>query len=167
VQAAVLPEDFALKVTPPRIKILRGDVALYAVTLTPLNGFNGVVNFTCSVGGAPQTTCGFSPAALNTSGLTTLSVITGAAHPTIARNHASQTTLVMASLFCCLLLRRRKWQSTAFLLIALFAGIGGLSGCGSNGNLGTTAGTYTITVTGTSNTGTTITHTATAQLKVI
>ncbi|HWZ11849.1 MAG TPA: Ig-like domain repeat protein, partial [Acidobacteriaceae bacterium] len=166
VQAAVIPPDFALTVTPPRIKILRGEVALYAVTLTPLNSFNGVVNFTCSVGGAPQTTCGFSPAALNTSGLTTLSVITGAAHPTIARDRASRTTLVMASLFCCLLLRRRKWQSTAFLLIALFAGIGGLSGCGSNGNLGTTAGTYTITVTGTSNTGTTITHTATAQLKV-
>jgi hypothetical protein len=167
VQAVVLPQDFALKVTPPRVTILRGEVALYTVTLTPLNSFNGVVNFTCSVGGAPQTTCGFSPAALNTSGLTTLSVITGAAHPTIAGNRTSRTTLVMASLFCCLLLRRRKWQSTAFLLMALFAGIGGLSGCGSNGNLGTKAGTYTITVTGTSNSGgTPITHTATAQLKV-
>jgi predicted small lipoprotein YifL len=66
-----------------------------------------------------------------------------------------------------LLLRRKKWQSTAFLVMALFAGISGLSGCGSNGSLGTPPGNYKVTVIGTSiSGGTTISHAITAQLKV-
>jgi hypothetical protein len=167
VQAVVLPGDFALQIAPPTITVLRGELASYTVTLVPENGFNGTVNFTCNVGGAPGATCNFDPAAVTGSGITTLFVPTAAAHPNSALSRSSRSTLVMASLICCLLLRRKKWQSTAFLLVALFAGMSGLSGCGSNGSLGTPPGNYTVTVIGTSTSGgTTISHAITAQLKV-
>lgn len=159
-----LPPDFSLQISPTLITAFRGINATYGVTLTSVNSFTGVVTFTCTVGGAPQTTCSFNPPTLTGSGNTILSVRTGFAH---AQNRTSQSTLVMAGLLCCLLIRRKKWQSTAFLLLVLLAGISGLSGCGANGNLGTTPGTYTITVTGTSASGgTPLTHTVTALLKV-
>ncbi len=164
-QVVILPPDFALQISPPLITAFRGINATYGVTLTSISSFNGVVNFTCSVGGAPLTTCSLSPTALTGTGNTILSVRTSFAH---AQNRTAPTTLVMASLLGFFLLRRQRWQSTAFLLLVLLAGIGGLSGCGSNGNLGTTPGTYTITVTGTSTlAGAPLTHTVTARLKVL
>lgn len=163
-QVVILPPDFALQITPPLITAFRGINATYGVTLTSISSFNNVVDFTCSVGGAPLTTCSLSPTALTGTGNTILSVKTSFAH---AQNRTAPTTLVMASLLGFLLLRRKRWQSSAFLLLVLLAGISGLSGCGSNGNLGTTPGTYTITVTGTSTlAGAPLIHTATARLRV-
>jgi hypothetical protein len=61
---------------------------------------------------------------------------------------------VVALLFFCLPLGRRRWQTLAGLLLFVLL-VGAASGCGSNATLtpngsGTTPGTYAITVTGTS-----------------
>lgn len=42
-------QDFAFSLTPTSQPVVRGGTATYTVTVTPLNGFTGVVNFGCGV----------------------------------------------------------------------------------------------------------------------
>lgn len=75
-------------------------------------------------------------------------------------------TIAAALLLFCLPFRRRKWQALIGML--LFAVIVAMaSGCGggiktTSSAIGTSAGTYTVTVTGTSGT-----HQSTAAIDVI
>ena len=49
----VIPEkDFDISANPTSIKIERGDIAIYNLTITPLNGFNDTVSI--SISGAPS-----------------------------------------------------------------------------------------------------------------
>jgi hypothetical protein len=105
----------------------------------------------------------------------------GTAIMTISTTAATSATLVHPKLpgvpwyaagatLACLLLfgipaRRRRWQTMLGMLALIVALSGGLLACGGGGsggggggtgNPGTTAGTYTVTVTGTSGTVTAI-----------
>ena len=76
----VVAPDFSLSASPASQAILVGNSASYRVTLSPFNGYNGVVNL--SVAGLPTGAAGtFSPASLNTSGSSTLLVTTSASTP--------------------------------------------------------------------------------------
>src|SRR6185437_8444216 len=76
----VVAPDFSLSASPASQAILVGSSASYNVTLSPFNGYNGVVNL--SVAGLPTGAAGtFSPASLNTSGSSTLLVTTSASTP--------------------------------------------------------------------------------------
>jgi hypothetical protein len=141
------------------------------ITLTPSGGFTGTVNLRCAI----TPTAASDPAACSlpqfvtisgtSAQTTTLTVNTTAA--TSALNHARKLfwPSVGGAAFACVLLlgfpaRRWKWQTTAGILVLIFlitcgevacgGGSNGGGGGGGGGNPGTTAGTYTITVTGTS-----------------
>ena len=69
----VIAPDFSVSATPSSQPVQNGQSVNYSVTLTPVNGYAGTVNF--SVSGLPSgVTALFSPASLTTSGTTTLSV---------------------------------------------------------------------------------------------
>ena len=67
--------SFTLSVSPPSRTVTRGTSTTYSVSLTPQNGFTGVVNL--SVSGLPAgTSASFAPASLTTSGTAKLNVNT-------------------------------------------------------------------------------------------
>jgi len=72
--------DFSLSATPAAGTVLAGGSTTYTATVTSGTGFVGTVAF--SVNGLPQgATVSFSPASVNTSGSTTLSVSTSTSTP--------------------------------------------------------------------------------------
>jgi N-acetylneuraminic acid mutarotase len=154
------------------------------ITVTPVSGFTGTVGLSCAISptaASDPATCSLSPASVAISGAaqtSTLTVYTTAASssalvhpklPGVPWYAASGVTLA------CLLLfgipaRRRSWRTMLGMLALLIALSGGVLACGGGSstppppsNPGTTAGTYTITVTGTSGT---ITATNTGTLTV-
>ncbi|MGD0730582.1 MAG: fibronectin type III domain-containing protein [Terracidiphilus sp.] len=160
------------------------------ITLTPSNGFTGAVTLSAAVTTGPSDavyppTFSFgttSPVNITSGAATgTLTVTTTASGsgPCTSWNHAAPSHPWHAkggAMLACLVLigiplRRRNWRSFLAML-ALFAILaGGVSACsGSSGKActalstsGTTAGTYTITVTGTSGS---VTETGTVTLTV-
>jgi len=185
--------SIALTVTPEPTFVISGGTAAIsiepgattgntaAITLTPSNGFTGIVNLSCSVSPAAASdppTCSLAPSSVTISGNTaqtsTLTVMTTAA--TASENRikrlfwpsAGGTALALVLLFG-VPRRRRYWLAMLGLLAFIVSmgamGCGGSSNNGGGGNTGTTAGTYTVTVTGTSGatTGTAGTVTLTVE----
>ena len=158
-----------------------GTAATGAIAITPTNGFSGTVALTCQVSlsiGSAAPTCSVPASVAVTAGtaatatLTINSTATSAALRGLGNGSPAGTPLhrlledgggvALASvLLLAIPARRRSWRamlSVRTMLLALLAfgalGILGVMGCGgtstSNGG-GTSAGTYTVTVTGTSN----------------
>ncbi len=145
-----------------------GGAAVSTITITPSGGFTGTVALSCAVTGSPTgavdvpTCSATAPGAISGSAVTATVTVTTTAASTSSLAHPFPTlfTLGGGSALAALLLfglpaRRRKWQTLfGLLLLVGFAGLG--IGCGggptSNGTPkpGTTAGSYTVTVTGTS-----------------
>lgn len=141
------------------------------IILTPLGGFTGAVNLSCAItpsAASDPATCSV-PASVTITGAsaqtTTLTVNTTAATMARNQNRTLIWTSVGGSAFAILLCvgvpsRRRKWLSMLGVLLLSIVSIGGMSACGGGGgnggggggasNAGTTAGTYTVTITGTS-----------------
>lgn len=160
------------------------------VNLTPGGGFTGNVTLTAALttspaGAVDPPTFSFgttSPVDITGSaaGTATLTISTTAATSSQVsypnRQGIPWYAAGGATLACLLLFgvpaRRRSWRSMLGMVLLLVALAGGAFACGGgsaggggggNGNPGTTAGTYTITVTGTSGT---ITQTGTVTLDV-
>jgi hypothetical protein len=158
------------------------------VTVTPSGGFTGNVTLTAAVtssptGGQDPPTFSFgttSPVSITgtTAGTATLTISTTAATSSALaypKRHGVPWYAAGGATLACLLLfglpaRRRRWQTILGMLALFVALSGGLLACGGGGsggvgtsNPGTTAGSYTITVTGTSGA---ITETGTATLTV-
>lgn len=172
--------DFVMAVSSPAVMVLAGSPATFTVTVTPQNGFNGKVAFSCS--GLPAfSSCSASPPSVTGDGTTpvtaTVTVTTKVRSITPPRAGPRLTNWPRAGRapwFVGLMLllagvavaarRRRPWVSiTASLLLAL-----GLMACGEGpGGVvdpsGTSSGSYTITITGASGP---VTHTVTAALQV-
>jgi trimeric autotransporter adhesin len=149
------------------------------ISVTPSGGFTGAVALTCAItptAASDPATCALSPASVTLSGASagtsTLTLATTAATTAALdlpkRGGIFRYAAGGASLACVLLLvsptRLSRWRTmlgmivlSAFLAVGLVScGGGGGGGSGKNGggggtgNPGTTAGTYTVTVTGTS-----------------
>ena len=159
------------------------------ITVIPAGGFTGSVALTAAVTSSP-TGAQYPPSLSfgSTSPVTITGSAAGTATLTITTTAVTAAALAYpkgpgvpwyaaggASLACIFLLgipaRRRRWLAMLGILFFFVVIAGGVSGCGGSsgssgvgtGNPGTTAGTYTITVTGTSGT---ITETGTVTLTV-
>lgn len=154
------------------------------ITLTPLGGFIGTISLSCAISPAAASdpaTCGI-PASVSIGGssaqTTTLTVNTTAATSALNQSRKSSWRSAGGAALACTLLvgipaRRRRWRNIVGMLGLLFCIIAGVVACGSSsgggggggggGNSGTSAGTYTVTVTGTSGT---IVETGTVTLTV-
>ena len=151
------------------------------ISVTPQAGFTGTVALTCAFTTNASTdpaTCSLSPASLtNFSGTTaqtsTLTISTTAATTSLNQTRklfwpsAGGAALALLMLFG-IPARRRSWRAMLGAIALLFLLAGGAVACGSGGgggggggggNTGTTAGTYSVTITGTSG-STTVTSAA-------
>jgi hypothetical protein len=144
------------------------------ITLTPGGGFTGNVALTAAITSSP--TGAQDPPSLSFGSTTPVDITgTGAGKATLTILTTAATTGALTDprhegrgwrrdggvfLACMLLFGvrawRRSWRKGASLLALLVILVGGLAACGGggsttgSGNSGTTAGTYTVTVTGTS-----------------
>ncbi len=165
---APLTPDFSIAgtaLTPA--SIAAGATSTSTITIAAVAGFTGTVNLTCAVtptAASHPATCALSPAAVTGgAGTSTLTVSTTAA------TTASVTPRSSGIFFAMLLpigglallgtgISSRRKRLFGFLLgCVLFSGLMFLSACGGSssgggggtGHPGTSAGTYTVTVTGT------------------
>ncbi len=144
------------------------------ITVMPSGGFTGNVTLTAAVASSPSgatdpPTFSFgatSPVSItgasNGTGaltVTTTATTTGTlVHPKSLRApwYAAGGTALACLLFFGIPARRRRWRSMLGMLVLFVLLTGGLVSCGSKssgggtGSLGTTTGSYTITITGTS-----------------
>jgi len=142
------------------------------ISVMPSGGFSGSIALTCAITSSPSgandpPTCGLSPASITPSQTSTLTVSTTAATtsglvvPRVGNGKgwlgAGSGAALALLLFFGIPARRRSWRSMLGIIVAM-ALIGALSSCGGSGGgggggqtiPGTTAGTYTVTVTGAS-----------------
>lgn len=158
----VPPPDFQLSVSPSSLTIARGQSGTATFTVTPMNGFNTAVSFSCS--GLPaEATCTFAPASVTPNGsavTSTLTVKTTA--PTtafLAPLRPSRYALYagispfLAGLFAFAMFRTRRRLGAPFLvmLLVVSAGLASCGGGGSGkngggGDPGTPIGTSTVTI---------------------
>jgi len=182
---------FTLAASTPSA-IAPGGTATSTVTVTSVNGYAGTVTLTCvltsptTLTDPPTCSGGSSTVTLSstiTSGTASITVYTTAASsaalaypkpPGKGRGlfGAGSGALLAMLLFFGIPARQRGWRSMLGILV-LMAALGTLSACGSGGGTtttqsipGTSAGTYSFTVTGTGNDTNKTTATVTFQVIV-
>jgi hypothetical protein len=142
------------------------------VSVTTSNGFSGTVNLTCQVAYTGSgtvnftPTCALSPAAVQVAGATatsTLSLSTTLSHLRAGNSAASRSGdfRLGEGAFLAFLVwvggirRRSSWKLFGVVLVATF-GIVTILGCGGKGStppVGTTSGSYNITISSTNSAG--------------
>ncbi len=170
----LLPPSFGVSASPTTITIPTvGGSGNTGISITPVGGFTGTVNLTCSVvfagtGTASNLpTCSFDSNQVKISGtasgssmleISTTGIETASRRGPRSPRYAPFPAKGVGILACACLLgtkgRRRRWIS-ALMLLVLVALIGGSIGCGGGNEspaeqAGTTAGKYTVTVSATS-----------------
>jgi Bacterial Ig-like domain (group 3)/FG-GAP-like repeat len=164
---------FIISANPTTLSLKAGQTGTITITLTPVGGYQGSLNFACT--GLPQyTTCSFNPATLtadgsNTAVTTTMTITTtGSNTGTVSKldlglSNPAGTHALLCWLPGCLIgfvlcWKRKRLSRTyrnAIWLLLLALCISGLAACGGGGMSGssggsgssTPAGTSTITVT--------------------
>jgi hypothetical protein len=158
---AIAVPDYSVTASPKSATVTAGQSASTTLTLTPVGGFSGTVNFSCSslpTGAA----CTFTPPSLapvDGKPATTKLTITTTAPSTsmLRRADRSSQGFALAAVFCLMLLPRRAWRiycnlvrSSLLLLLLLTGVMFSISGCSSStsssSSSGTPQGTQTITV---------------------
>jgi hypothetical protein len=195
VDMSVYVADFAISEYPPAATVSAGQTAGYSMTLTPVNGLKGSIQFSCQ--GAPAgASCSVSPASLTLDGASpaqaTISVTTTARSlgaprvpPTLPPNPLAGGRWMwpllglvwFLSALAALSVRRNgspvrdRRYTPALVLAGLLLTALVWAACGGGGmnssNPGTPAGTYDLTVTSTYNSSSgEIRHTTRVTLNV-
>jgi len=151
-QTVLGPEDFSLSASP--LSIAQGQSAAAPVSVTSINGFHGVISFTCATP-TSEVDCESLPGSLSvpaSTGVTLPSTSAGdvslnvTTFPTTVQ-HAAIAGAFLLSLLSLRRRRRRLLPASAALALLL-------TGCGTPTRYvqhdGTPKGSYSITVTGTS-----------------
>ena len=159
--------------------VVQGNQATFSVSVSPANGFNSTISFTCA--GPSGTTCSVSPNPLTMNGVTVPTVnlyvsTTGGngGSAELAAPRFSSRPIFLAllpfSMMGILLINKRR----CLWLVLMLVGLGllmGLASCGASGTSSSTtspvaAGAYTVTLSGTSSGTTVVTHSLTLNLVV-
>jgi subtilase family serine protease len=160
-----------------------GQSGTTAITITPINGFNQAVSFSC-IGLPSEATCTFNPSTVTpnngTAAKTTLTISTTADSAGLQKRRTRQTAVPIYAFFLPgvlgLVFVGRDWgkrpQSRRLLLalaflLTLTAYLPACGGGGSgNSNTGTPTGSSTITIAATATTNTSLSHSTFITLNV-
>lgn len=164
------PPDFSMALSPTSLTVSAGQQASTTLSITPSNGFQQTVSFSCS--GLPTgTSCSFSPPSVTSAGPSSI-VLTIAALTTAASRGDSVLKIPVTSLACVILLllrspTKRNWRKSALLVGVTLAMFGSMSACGGGSGGGgggpSSPVTSTVTVTATSSS---VQHTASLTVTV-
>ncbi|MGB6720900.1 MAG: kelch repeat-containing protein [Terracidiphilus sp.] len=142
-----LPPNFSVATSPDSLTVPAGQNGQVTISVTPVNGFNSAVSFSCS--GLPSgASCSFSPASVTPQGAPASTTLTLTTSTAAAANHGSSPllpTMAFMAVLCCI---RWKGRRPMRLMLALFAvcslGLSLLCGCGGGSSKSQSA---TVTVT--------------------
>jgi N-acetylneuraminic acid mutarotase len=149
-----LPPNFSVAASPASMAVTAGQSTTLSISVTPANGFNSAVSFSCS--GLPSgVSCSFSPSSvtpIEVAATTTLTIATTASAAALHRNAIPFSSgAVLAALLCCIGWRKRRQWPISVAIAAAAIGLGAFSGCGGSSASSTTAAhqptTSIITVT--------------------
>jgi N-acetylneuraminic acid mutarotase len=161
------PPDFTVSTSLASLTVVPGQIVVKA-TVTPLNGFNSAVSFSCTSGLPAGATCSFFPATVTPSGApasTALTVTTAAASAALHRKSSPLFPgSALAVALCCLGWKKRRRLPMLLLLAVSVVGMGLLNGCGASPVV-TSSEPVTSTVTVTATSGS-LSHTATFSLTI-
>jgi arabinogalactan endo-1,4-beta-galactosidase len=161
------PADFSVALSPAALTIAGGQSGTTTVSISPENGFNATISFSCS--GLPSgATCTFSPANVTPSGASTTTSLSisapQSAHAVKPSEFRRVPRMTLAVAFLCFLwLKRRRVQGLCVFTIAMI-GLGLMGGCGggsSQQQQQSTTSTVTVNATAGS-----LQHSATLTLTV-
>ena len=169
-----LPPDFSVAVSPTSLTVTAGQSGVTTITVTPLNGFNSPVSFSC-LDSLSGTSCGFSPISVtpssNTAASTTLTLVTSARATNQRPSPLGYTPIAtLAITLCFVRFSNRRWYATGILCMAATLSVACLiacSGASSSSSGGSTptpipeSGTITVTAT-----SATISHTTSLAVSV-
>ena len=163
------PPDFAVAVASPSLTVTAGQTATTTLSITPANGFDSPVSFTCS-GLSSGASCSFSPATVTPSGKaanTTLSVVTSASTASSSRrtSHIFPGALAIGLCFFGWNKRRRFRLLSLLGVPVIMAGLQLLSGCGGGAAVSPPPQPVTSTITVTAASGS-LQHTSTFTLTI-
>jgi N-acetylneuraminic acid mutarotase len=164
--------DFSIATSPKSMTLTAGQSSTTAISITPANGFNSAVTFSCS--GLPSgASCSFSPATVTPAGTAATTTLTLTAATKTAVLDRKPGPLfpgsVLAVALCSFGWKRRRHLQIFLLLAVGVIGVGMLNGCGGGGSASGAGGsgsqpvTSTITVTAMSGS---LQHSATISLTV-
>ncbi|WP_263352194.1 chitobiase/beta-hexosaminidase C-terminal domain-containing protein [Acidicapsa acidisoli] len=156
--------DFSVAVSSGSLTVVAGRSTKTNLSITPENGFNSAVSFSCS--GLPSgATCVFSPATVTPSGAaastTTLTVSAAALTAELRHGRGLWISSSGLAVALCCLGRRRRRLPMLLLLAASVAGLSGMVGCGSSTTLKPLTSVVVVTATAGS-----LQHAATLSLTV-
>ncbi|SEF46716.1 Sugar lactone lactonase YvrE [Bryocella elongata] len=152
--------SFSIAVAPASITVIPGQSVTTTVSVTPVNGFNSAVAFSCS--GLPAgAACIFSPATITPSGTAASTTLTVTTLTTTVDLRPLRSplfpTAMCFTVLCGFGWRKRRRVPALLLLFVAAAGLGLLSGCttlkypaGATVSNPVVPSTSTITITGTS-----------------
>jgi hypothetical protein len=160
------PATFKMTSTTQALSLTAGATSgnAYSLNVTPVLGFTGTVNLTCTVSyngsgtaNAPTCALGNPSISINLNATYGLSLVTinSVARPT-ASSRLQSWARPGAITLCALMLwlvpvRRRSWRALTGVMV-LLVGLTALSGCGGKGSstpsapVATTPGSYTVTI---------------------
>ncbi len=154
-------QDFSISISPSSLTVDVGKTTTATVTVTPSNGFNNQIAFSCSQ--SSSVLCSFSPLEVTPSGSTTVQ-LTVVGLPQIASLHRKPSPFfpatALAGVLCLFGLRRCYRLRLMVLAMVAFASLGMLSACGGSSPTPVSPGTVTVTAQMTNVTISELQHTA-------
>jgi hypothetical protein len=142
--------DFTLAAAPASITVNSGQSGNITVTVTPANGFNSAVSFSCS--GLPSgASCSFSPQTVTPPGTTSTTLTVGVSGTSAQLRHNERTLFpasALAAILCCFGLRKQRRLRMLFLVAVSVIGLSLFTACSSKTSVQPV--TSTVTITGTS-----------------
>jgi Chitobiase/beta-hexosaminidase C-terminal domain len=135
---------FTIAPSTTSVTLAAGQSASVSISLTPMNGFNAAVSFSCS--GLPVgASCSFSPATVTPSGGPVSTTVTITAPSSKSALPAGPRPLLPPSVLVLSLgglwwMKRRRWLSVS-MFVACVAGLSLLNGCGGGASISTPANT--------------------------
>lgn len=153
----ITPADFSVAASPTSLILTAGRSGTVSLSITPANGFNSAVSFTCS-GLAPGASCSFSPATVSPSSgpvSTTVTIATSATSASAGRRATGPplSGSLLAIALCCfwwkVRFRARLLLGTLSLCtVYLISSCGG--GAASVSSVPSQPTNWTVTITATS-----------------
>jgi len=126
---------FSVSVSPTSVSVAPGLSGTTTVSVTPLNGFNAAVSFSCTSGLPSTATCGFSPLTVTPAGAVASTTLTVSMPATAAATRSNGLPLIpgatLAAAFCVIGWKRKRWQVMLLLALSL-CGLNLLTGCNDN-----------------------------------
>jgi N-acetylneuraminic acid mutarotase len=135
---------FTIAPSTTSVTLAAGQSASVSISLTPMNGFDAAVSFSCS--GLPVgASCSFSPATVTPSGGPVSTTVTITAPSSKSALPAGPRPLLPPSVLVLSLgglwwVKRRRWLSVS-MFVACVAGLSLLNGCGGGASISTPANT--------------------------